>query len=163
MTEEERLKLVVSRFDHYYDSVNNKINVTLVLSTFIVGGLLGSYNALKEVCHFSVLIHINLSLLLILGVGSMFLSAVAATPYLSSQSKSLFYFRPIASMSYDSYQEASKTLQPTEALDDFRNQSHLLAKGLNRKFKLLKKAYICLCIQIIMLAPYVCLLLIYKY
>ncbi len=40
LMEFERLIFCINRYDHYYDSVNNKSNVFLVISTFIVGGLI---------------------------------------------------------------------------------------------------------------------------
>ena len=34
----ENLKYTISRYDHYYDSVNSKSNVYLTLMTFLLGG-----------------------------------------------------------------------------------------------------------------------------
>lgn len=46
--EKERLLLCISRYDHYYDSVNNKSNVFLTLSIFVVGGLVAGYSTLMD-------------------------------------------------------------------------------------------------------------------
>ena len=38
--EKDRLKYTINRFDHYFDSVNNKSAVYIAINTFITGGII---------------------------------------------------------------------------------------------------------------------------
>ena len=47
MTKEE-LQFIINRYDHYYDSVNNKGQFYLGFNTFLIGGLAGVYALLQQ-------------------------------------------------------------------------------------------------------------------
>lgn len=50
----EELKYVIGRYDHYFDSVNNKGNLYLSINTFILGGVIAGYFSLEKTYHFGV-------------------------------------------------------------------------------------------------------------
>ena len=53
--EKDRLEYTINRFDHYFDSVNNKSAVYIAINTFITGGiivLLTQTNIVKDLIIF---------------------------------------------------------------------------------------------------------------
>lgn len=44
----EMLRHTMDRYDHYYDSVNNKGNLFLTLNTFLLGGIITGYYSVKS-------------------------------------------------------------------------------------------------------------------
>ncbi|MCK4346620.1 MAG: hypothetical protein KAX05_15150 [Bacteroidales bacterium] len=157
--EKERLKYTITRFDHYYDSVNNKGNVILGLSTFIVGGLIASYPFFLQKVNCTFWVHANLITLITLGLAAMLIMIIASTPYLSSKSNSVFYFLSVSKMKKDDFAKWSEGLQENYELEDMRNQTYLLAKGLTNKFRMLKWASMLINIQFVLLVPFIILLI----
>ena len=53
----EMLKHTMDRYDHYYDSINNKSNLFLALNTFLLGGIVTGYYSIKNeiACGFDIL------------------------------------------------------------------------------------------------------------
>lgn len=98
ITEEERLRFCIGRFDHYYDSVNNKCAVYLALGTFLVGGLVASYPQLVERFNFGYALYIVMGLILLCGLFSIIIVAWVCIPYLGKGNKSLLYFKSISEM-----------------------------------------------------------------
>lgn len=152
--EKERLKYCIDRFDHYYDSVNNKSAVFLGLSTFIVGGLVASYFAINPFIDCGFWTHALMVILIGLGVATMIIVIMAATPYLGKNTDSLLFFGAIGSM--DSAGFCAKSAEPCseeDELKDLRNQTHQLACGLRGKFKKLKLAGILFTVQFCLFIP----------
>ncbi len=44
----EILKHTIDRYDHYFDSINNKGNLFLTLNTFLLGGMITGYYSIKD-------------------------------------------------------------------------------------------------------------------
>lgn len=152
--EKERLKYCIDRFDHYYDSVNNKSSVFLGLSTFIVGGLIAGYFAVGPLINCGFWTHALMIVLIGLGVATMITVIMAATPFLSTDTDSLHFFGAIAHM--DSSGFCTKSATPCtdeDELKDLRNQVHQLATGLRGKFKKLKTAGILFTVQFYLFIP----------
>ena len=42
------LKHTVDRYDHYFDSINNKGNLFLALNTFLLGGIITGYYGINK-------------------------------------------------------------------------------------------------------------------
>lgn len=136
--EEDRLKFSVGRFDHYYDSVNNKCSVMLTLSTFIVGGLIASYPVLIEKVDCGFFFHGLMVILLGLGLAIMITVTIASIPFLGGRSNSLLFWGDIAGITETAFNTQSKNESPVDALNDLRSQSYHLACGLKSKFRLLR-------------------------
>ncbi len=152
--EKERLKYCIDRFDHYYDSVNNKSSVFLGLSTFIVGGLVAGYFVIAPLVNCGFWVHTLLKVLIGLGVATMIIVILAATPYLGKDTDSLHFFGAIGCMDSTSFcaKSASQCTEEDE-LNDLRSQVHQLACGLCGKFIKLKDAGILFTIQFCLFVP----------
>ncbi|MFC6101228.1 hypothetical protein [Olivibacter domesticus] len=152
--EKERLKYCIDRFDHYYDSVNNKSSVFLGLSTFIVGGLVAGYFTIGSFVNCGFWSNAIIIVLIGLGVATMITVVIAATPFLSKDVESLHFFGAIACK--DSSFFCVKSAEPCtdeDELKDLRNQVYQLATGLKGKFMKLKIAGIMFTIQFCLFIP----------
>lgn len=140
----EILKHTMDRYDHYYDSVNNKGNLYLTLNTFLLGGIVTGYYSIKDyiVCGFDILFFVWAGLILcLLSIG---FSLWATMPYLSKQadsiSGSVIYFGNVANVSFQSFKQMYDNMTDAKRFEDYLQQVHLLALGLQKKFDRLKIA-----------------------
>lgn len=158
--EKERLLFCIDRFDHYYDSVNNKSSVFLGLSTFIVGGLVAGYFALPAIVNCTFWICYLMMLLILIGIIIMIVVVLAATPYSSDGIESLHYFGSISCQKHDDF--CAKSAGPVSLDDellDLRQQVHQLACGLSSKFIKLRWAGNLFTAQFILFIPLLILIL----
>lgn len=152
--EKERLLFCLERYDHYFDSVNNKSSVFLGLSTFIVGGLVAGYFALPDQVRCSMHICVFMALLIILGIVNMIIVISSATPFLSKDKDSLYYFGAISCKDNSSFcTQSISRVSEEEELKDLRDQVHNLATGLSNKFRRLRTAGNIFKIQFILFIP----------
>ncbi|NAS30658.1 hypothetical protein GTQ40_06720 [Flavobacteriaceae bacterium R38] len=162
--EKDRLIYTIGRFDHYFESVNNKTAVYIAINTFILGGILTGYvNVEKYIKKYVDFFNINLSIVLALGLITLIILIYASIPYFSKKPNSLFYFGTIGSQSKDSFIEKSKKYETKDEIKDLRNQVYILSKGLNTKFVRLKLSGQLLVIQFIALIPLIIIFLINKF
>lgn len=143
--EKERLIYSIDRFDHYFDSVNNKTAVYIAISTFILAGnVTAFFNFLKlfpeldcfKICQ--LVLQIGLILNSVLGLGTLCFLILASIPFFSKNSNSLFYFGGIGSMDFQEFKKLSQNRTDKDDLKDLRSQVYILSKGLNAKFLKLK-------------------------
>lgn len=139
-SEKERLQFCIQRYDHYFDSLNNKSTVYLTLSTFVVGGLLAGYPQLDKVIEYTTLFKFIYALPILTGLITMSLIIYTSIPFLSKNSKSVYYFGGVAARMDEDFCEKSKSLTSEEDMDDLRNQTHILSSGLVKKYEKLKTA-----------------------
>ncbi|NPE46260.1 hypothetical protein [Sphingobacterium prati] len=152
--EKERLKYCIDRFDHYYDSVNNKSSVFLGLSTFIVGGLVAGYFLVDQYVDCGLWTHMLMIVLIGLGVANMIVVVTATTPFFGKDSDSLHFFGSIGCMEIGKFcLESEAMIDMDVELKDLRCQVHQLACGLKRKFNKLKIAGILFTIQFYLFLP----------
>jgi len=157
--EKERLKFCIDRFDHYYDSINNKSAVFLGLSTFIVGGLVAAYPSVLSLVNSGFFVHVMMLSVLGLGLGIMIIVIMALTPFLTVGTASIYYFSSISSMTKDQYSTQSSTVCTEEdELTDLRAQVHQLSCGLTDKFERLKWAGRLFTIQFFLFVPLILLI-----
>ncbi|WP_437368866.1 Pycsar system effector family protein [Maribacter litoralis] len=162
--EKDRLIYTIGRFDHYFESVNNKTAVYIAINTFILGGILTGYvNVEKYIKEYVNFFNINLSLVLALGLITLIILIYASIPYFSKKPNSLFYFGTIGSQPKDSFIEKSKKYEAKDEIKDLRNQVYILSKGLNTKFVRLKLSGQLLVIQFVALIPLIIIFLINKF
>lgn len=147
MQTEEKIQMlrhVMDRYDHYYDSVNNKGNLYLTLNTFLLGGIITGYYAIKGDVQgrFDVLYFTWTALILCLG--SIAFTLWAIVPFISRESDpvngSLINFNNVANISQNSFQTQLDTLSETRCYHDYVSQVKALATGLNKKFIRLRTA-----------------------
>lgn len=147
----EELKFVIGRFDHYYDSINNKGNLYLTINTFILGGIIVGYYTLDQTFHFrnSVLFTAFIPVILCNLISSTF-TFLAIAPFARrfKGGNSRLFFADV------SQQALTKWRQQWEGLTDeiwqveLQSQSHQLSIGLNRKFKRLSYATLFIWLQV---------------
>jgi len=151
--EKERLIFTITRFDNYYNGINNKCAVFLALSTFLVGGLVTAYPAILKIADCGWCIHVLMAGLIGLGVAIMIVVIRASTPYLDSHKVSLYYFGSIAGMKVSDFKHRSAEEKEDAELADLRSQVHDLACGLKMKFNRLKIAGWLFTIQFVLFIP----------
>jgi len=138
----EEIKFIIGRFDHYYDSVNNKGNLYLAVNTFILGGVLSGYLSLDAKCHFGNEVLLMLVIALGLNLVSFYFTLKAVNPFLSRKQNtpSMLYFGDVSNASEAYTIEYWENISDMTLLDDLIMQYRILAAGLFTKFKWLQKA-----------------------
>ena len=157
--EKERLLFSIGRFDHYYDTINNKSSVFLGLSTFIVGGLIAAYPSLIDLINCNLLIHSLMIVLLVIGIAIMIIVILASTPFQGKDSNSLYYFGSISKMSKDQFWNVSHHCSEEDELIDLRSQVQHLSYGLTSKFTKLKWAGRLFTIQFVLFIPLIMIII----
>jgi len=135
----ELLKYNISRFDHYYASVNFKSSFLVVGNITILGFLIK--NEIYIWISYSLIFLITLSLIFVL---------CAIKPYLKPYqgSSSILFFNDIAN-NEAIFKNKIRTLSNSEYILDLEEQNLILAKGLKNKFSYLNTATIIFIINII--------------
>ena len=152
--EKERLKYCIDRFDHYFESVNNKTTVYITINTFITGGaiaLIEKISSLEAVNPWCVKI---LGVILFLGLLSLILLAWNSIPFFSKRSDSLYFFGAIGNISQDEFNHISKNQKEKKDLKDLRQQVYVLSLGLTKKFIKLQWVGRILLLQFVLLIPF---------
>lgn len=163
-SEKRRLLYSINRFDHYFESVNNKTAVYLAMNTFLLGGIITGYISVQEhICQFNSFFNILLMIEMILGTIGLLVLTMASIPYFSKDSDSLYYFGGIGSMDKEKFFDYSKSIGRKDEIQDLRGQVYNLSKGLNTKFIRLKISGWLIFLQFIILAFIILLLIINKY
>jgi len=81
------LQFSIGRYDHYYDTINNKGNVYLTLNAFLLGGILTAYYALADGQCNMWIVHLPIILILLSNMLVTFYSLLALMPHLSKKNK----------------------------------------------------------------------------
>jgi hypothetical protein len=157
--EKERLKFSIGRYDHYYDSVNNKSNVYLTLNLFIVGGLTASYTTIMDSVYGYWVIPTLLIVSMALGLLNLLIIVLASRPYLTDETDSLLFFQSVNNMELNTFKSKSEAETEAEELEDLRIQTFQLAAGLKSKFKKLYMVGNLFALQILVFIPLIILIL----
>ncbi len=140
----EILKHSMDRYDHYYDSVNNKGNLYLSINTFIIGGVITGYYAIKENIDEDSHVILFVWITLLLSLLSLICTIRAILPYLSKKNKSntgsLLYFSDVANTSLKDFKDRYTNLKTDDKYNEYLTQVHLLSIGLKKKFRRLAMA-----------------------
>jgi uncharacterized membrane protein len=140
----EHSKLVLSRYDHYYDSVNNKGTYYLTLNAFLIGAVFTAYTTFNNKIDFNNVIIWLMVLSVIAGFVSIIVTLLAINPFLKSgesrRYQSLIFFGSISKMKEHEFTKEF-TQQNDEAIKkDMLAQIHQLSEGLCSKYNKLKYA-----------------------
>jgi len=138
LTETEKidmLKYNISRYDHYFASVNFKSSFLVLGNITILGFVLSNRTQINDYAFYTLVLLISLSLITIL---------LAIKPYLKRYEgkASVVFFNDIANISSSAYHEKMNNLLQSEYIRDLEEQVLVLAKGLTRKFLYLNIATI---------------------
>lgn len=158
--EKERLKFCIERFDHYFDSVNNKSALFLGLSTFIIGGLIAAYQEVFKIVECDFWVHILILAMLSLGIAITLILISASIPFNGKSKETLYYFGFIANLKEEDFLSKSEERKEKQEFKDLRIQVHQLSKGLNKKFSKLKIAGRLFMLQFLILIPLIVLIVI---
>jgi len=154
----EHGKFIIERFDHYYDSVNNKGAFYIGLNTFIFSGICVGYTTLFGKVNAQPGIWILMIGLLACCLLSTLFTIRAIMPFLKDNQHrnpqpSLLYFGGIARHELPHFKEKFQSLGGSEMLDDLVQQAHCLAMGLDQKYKNLKRASHFVVAQFLIMVP----------
>lgn len=138
LTETEKidmLKYNISRYDHYFASVNFKSSFLVLGNITILGFVLSNRTQINDYIFYALVLLIASSLITVL---------LAIKPYLKRYEgkASVVFFNDIANISSSAYYEKMSKLLQSEYIKDLEEQILVLAKGLTRKFLYLNIATI---------------------
>lgn len=151
-SEKERLNFNVCRFDHYYDTINNKIAVYIAINTFLLGGVLGAYFTIRnKIVNFESGFEFLVVLFTFIGLITVAVLIYSSVPFLNYKSSSLYYFLTISQNTLEEYSKKSKKRDEKDDLKDLREQVYFLSKGLNKKFAILKWTGYSMLLQVVVL------------
>lgn len=153
----DELQFIITRYDHYYDSTNNKGQFFLGLNTFILGGVGVGFFSIKNQISISAFLLFLTVLLACLGLISIYFTLKALIPFFGSKKRpgtSLIFFGSVAKLKRHEFVTKVQSYSPTEFEKDLSEQAHELAIGLDKKFHWLKWAGWLLLIQFILLIPF---------
>ncbi|MDK2042368.1 Pycsar system effector family protein [Aliarcobacter butzleri] len=134
MKNEEKIQLLkfnISRFDHYYASVNFKSSFLVLGNLSLFSFLFLNKTGVNGVC---------IILSSVLSVLSLVFTLLAIAPYLKGNInyRSNIFFGEIANKT--DFKNDIENLQEKDYLDDLVEQNKYLSIGLKNKFELLNKA-----------------------
>lgn len=137
----ERLKWQISRFDHYFESINTKGNVYLAINGFIFGSLLTGFDSLNRQFHFGPLDRVLILAVIVASFGAVVLTTLAINPFVGKGSyRSLVYFGSVANSYEADFLNALAQETPESFQADLARQVHALACGLQYKYAKLRSA-----------------------
>jgi len=151
----EKLKFVISRYDDYYLSINNKGKFYLTLCTFTLGGMMAGYFSIARQIHLGFCEEILFGLILILNIVAIISTLLAINPFLNTKKDningSLIFFGDVADYHEKPYKKMWDELDEDKWYEDLKKQAHLLACGLTKKFKRLHLATLFLIMQVVLI------------
>ncbi len=138
LTETEKidmLKYNISRYDHYFASVNFKSSFLVLGNITILGFVLSNRTHINDYTFYVLVLLIASSLITVL---------LAIKPYIKRYDgkASVVFFNDIANISSTAYREKMSKLSQDEYIRDLEEQVLALTKGLTRKFLYLNIATI---------------------
>ena len=144
---EEKIQMLVhtmDRYDHYYDSINNKGNLFLTLNTFLLGGIITGYYGIKNLLQSGSDIILFVWIGLICCLLSLGFTLWAIMPYLNKQcdsvNGSVINFGNVSNITFESFTSMYGNITDEKRYRDYLHQVYLLACGLQKKFSRLKVA-----------------------
>ncbi|HRN48399.1 MAG TPA: DUF5706 domain-containing protein [Niabella sp.] len=154
----DTLKHTMDRYDHYYDSINNKGNLFLTLNTFLLGGIITGYYSIKDTISDGCVVTFFVWIALISCLLSLGFTLWAILPYLNKQANSVngsvINFGNVSNIPLESFKNMYANATDEKRYEDYVQQVYLLAQGLQRKFSRLKTA------TYLLAACFVCIIII---
>jgi len=136
----ELVKFIITRFDNYIESSQTKTNIYLAIHILIIGGIPSVFLSNN------ISINDSLNLYFLLGIMSLSLISFVMiiynlNPFLKSTNKdfnSIFFFLDVEKYKSKQYAELILDQNDDKLFEDISRQAHSLAKGLKRKYTVLK-------------------------
>lgn len=140
----EQLRFAISRYDHYYESINSKGNLYLALNSILIGGIAASYPFIDQKLHLNARYNLVLIAIVLQCALSLITTIAAINPFtksgLQSGQISLLYYGQVSQLEFSFFSRRFRKRTLNLHVTDMLRQMHTLARGLNRKFQLLKWA-----------------------
>lgn len=157
----EETKHLISRYDHYYDTINNKGNLYLVINTFVLGAILAGYSDLFKTYDCKIILQAFIGGILLFNLSSIVFTILAIKPFLSKKGDktSLQFFGDIAKMQQADFIEEFSKANQVEREKDSIAQVHELATGLLNKFKKINLATIFIGVQLLLILLFALILI----
>lgn len=146
----ELLWKTLTRYDFYINSTNSKATVLLAFNTFILSGLIVKWTEFFQIFDVPWLkktATILLGIISVAAVVSLFLTLFVINPFLKSPRRpkdyhSNIFFGHVAEYNFAKDYLASIQNQGSEDIvKDLSYQTHIVAQGIDRKFKCMKHAF----------------------
>jgi hypothetical protein len=150
----EELKFIISRFDHYYESVNNKGNVYLTLNTFALAGIIAGYVYLKSIDgnEYGPWTNFVFGVIVSLGILSIASILLALKPYLISKkfgkTRSVIFFGDVSKFEEHGLVSTWSKTNEQSFHEDLLRQTHTLACGLREKYNAISWATILMLMEL---------------
>lgn len=121
------LKYNISRYDHYYASVNFKSSFLVLGNITILGFVLSNKAQINNYFFYALVLLVASSLISIL---------LAIKPYLKKYNgkASIIFFNDISNSTYQEYHNKINKLSQKEYIVDLEKQVYVLSQGLSKKF-----------------------------
>lgn len=153
----EHARFAIARYDHYYDTVNNKGAFYISLNTFMLGGLFAGFFSWHGSLEKTDFLWTVLLLFAACNLLSSTLTVIAIHPFVKTSPKkeqrSLIFFASVAQFEQENFVQAFMQQEHEKRTSDTIAQLWHLAKGLTRKFRLLKMAGWLILAQFVLLIP----------
>jgi hypothetical protein len=153
----EHAKFIIERYDHYYDTVNNKGAFYIALNTFLLGGLFAGFIALNDTVSKPYYLWLLLVIFAICNLLSSVITILAIHPYVDTTKrptkKSLMFFGSVSIYQRENFVDAFRDQDDERTIKDATTQVWFLARGLTVKFRRLKIAGYLIIAQFIILIP----------
>jgi hypothetical protein len=165
MNNDTKIK-IIERFDFYYSGINNKGAFLLALNTFLIGAFIAGYKGLIEIIDKQnrQIFDSLMGMILLLSIISMIFTILAIFPYLRSihlnNIKSNWFFNDIVAVTKAEFFDRISSSTEQSQTDDLNNQIYELANGLNIKHSHIRAALICNIVEVFLLIPIICIILI---
>lgn len=137
------LKYNISRYDHYYASVNFKSSFLIIANITMLGFMFSSSDRNLD--------SLSTVFLTIFPILTIIFVLIAIKPYLKGYDKknSIIFFGDVANQSNEEVQKKINELTEDMYISDLIKQNTILAKGLKQKFDMLNLATVFFIVSIV--------------
>jgi hypothetical protein len=153
----DHAKFIIERYDHYYDTVNNKGAFYIGLNTFLLGGLFAGFISLNDRVSKPDYLWALLIVFATCNLLSSIITVRAIHPYVDtskrSAKRSLMFFGSVFGYNRENFVDAFRDQDQERMTKDTVSQVWFLARGLTVKFRRLKIAGYLIIAQFVLLIP----------
>jgi len=158
----EEAKFIIGRYDHYFESINNKCNLYLAINTLIIGAVMTGFPVLDKQKHFEGIMTYLPVAILLLSLIAILITLFITNPFLKNGSSSVLFFGEVSKSKRSDYVEIIKNISEGDITEDFIIQIHELARGLVSKFRKLRAVTVLLGFELALIIWFA-IILIFKY
>ena len=124
---------LLHRFDRFYSSIDTKGLFILSFNGIFLGFIFSQHSIITSIT--SINIHFFLILSILLSILSFIFVILSIMPFLNSNNKSVWFFKDIKEMGFDSFNKRIDSLTKKSQNEDINSQIFHLSKGLTKKYR----------------------------